>query len=178
MPEIPGMDELPPEERMKVGCLYGLGSVAVFVLAIAIACIVCLLTSCTTTKYVPVETVRTERVTQTDTIHHHDSIVNETTTIIREVDSLTMARYGIQLKDAQSAWLIQSSQLQREIDRLREVQGERVEVHDSVPVPYPVEVIKEVAQPMTWWQRLRQSVGGIAIALLLIVCGWKIYRIL
>jgi hypothetical protein len=39
---------------------------------------------------------------------------------------------------------------------------------DSIPVPYPVEVIKEVPAELSWWQRLKMKVGGAAIILCLL----------
>jgi hypothetical protein len=47
---------------------------------------------------------------------------------------------------------------------------------DSVPVPYPVEVVKEVAKPLTWWQQARMHVGGIVIFGLIIFVSAKIIR--
>ena len=48
---------------------------------------------------------------------------------------------------------------------------------DSVPVPYPVEV--KVPRELSWWQRLRMHAGGVALSLLAIWLGvkiWKIYK--
>ena len=52
-----------------------------------------------------------------DTIRQTDSVVNNQTTVIREVDSATMAQDGIRLDKAQRAWLIQNDRLSR-IERL------------------------------------------------------------
>lgn len=45
---------------------------------------------------------------------------------------------------------------------------------DSVPKPYPVETVKEVEKPLTWWQRIRIYVGGVVIVggVLVILLGW------
>jgi hypothetical protein len=56
-------------------------------------------------------------------------------------------------------------------NRLRELEhmtAQRDTVHDSIPVPYPVEVIKEVPAELSWWQRLKMKVGGAAIILCLL----------
>ena len=62
--------------------------------------------------------------------------------------------------------------LQREMEnRLRELEhitARRDTVRDSIPVPYPVEVIKEVPAKLTWWQQTRLHLANILLYLLLI----------
>lgn len=51
--------------------------------------------------------------------------------------------------------------------------------HDTLPLPYPVEVVKKVEKPLTWWQRTRLHVANIVLLLLVIYGGaklWKLYR--
>lgn len=86
-----------------------------------------------------------------------------------------MARYGIQIGAMQRAWLVQSDRLQREVERLETLSQQRDTVRDSIPKPYPVEVIKQVPSDLTLWQRIRQSVGDFAILLLLMLVGRKIF---
>ena len=63
-----------------------------------------------------------------------------------------MAEYGITLKNAERAWLIQSDRMQREIQQLRESRSDTVEVRDTINVPYPVEVVKEPSlKDKVWW---------------------------
>lgn len=141
---------------------------------IAIAAILgWLLMGCTTTKYVTVPEVHEHWQHSTDTIHQTDSIIDHQTTTIREVDSATMAQYGIQMKSLQTAWLIQTDRLQRELSELRHTRADTIHERDSIP--YPVEVTKEVPAPLTWWQQARMHVGGIVIFLLIIFVVWKIY---
>lgn len=132
-----------------------------------------LLTGCTTTKYVTVPEVHEHWHHSTDTIVKTDSIIDRQTTTIREVDSATMAQYGIQMSALQTAWLIQTDRLQRELSELRKTRTDTIHERDSIP--YPVEVVKEVAKPLTWWQQTRILVGGIVIFLLIIFVVWKIY---
>jgi high-affinity K+ transport system ATPase subunit B len=75
----------------------------------------------------------------TDSIIINDSVFDKQTTIIREVDSATMAQFGIQLKNQQSAWLIQQNQLMKEISELKQSKSDTVHIRDSIPVPYPIE---------------------------------------
>jgi len=126
--------------------------------------------SCTTTKYVTVPEVHEHWHHSTDTIHQTDSIIDRQTTTIREVDSATMARYGIQMKDMQRAWLIETNRLQRELSELRQSHTDTIHERDSIP--YPVEVVKEVPAQLSWWQRFLMHVGGITSSLLLIMAVW------
>lgn len=126
--------------------------------------------SCTTTKYVTVPEVHEHWHHTTDTIRQTDSIIDRQTTTIREVDSATMAQYGIQMKDMQRAWLIETNRLQRELSELRQTHADTIHERDSIP--YPVEVIKEVPAQPSWWQRFLMFVGGITSSLLIIVAVW------
>ena len=129
-----------------------------------------LLGSCTTTKYVTVPEVHEHWHHSTDTIHKTDSVIDRQTMTIREVDSATMARYGIQMKNMQRAWIIETNRLQRELSELRQTHTDTIHERDSIP--YPVEVVKEVPAQPSWWQRFLMFVGGIASSLLLIVAVW------
>ena len=130
--------------------------------------------SCTTTKYVTVPEVHEHWHHSTDTIHKTDSIIDRQTTTIREVDSATMARYGIQMKDLQRAWLVETNRLQRELSELRQTSTDTVHERDSIP--YPVEVVKEVPAQLTWWQRFLMYIGGITFSIAIIAAAWWIVR--
>jgi len=157
-----GMTE---EERMKVGCLHG----AAFIITTIVALLLCaLLAGCTTTKYVPVTETHTEHHWHTDTVRQRDSTLTERETVIREVDSAAMARYGIQMERNQRAWIV----LQREMEnRLRELEhraAQRDTVHDSIPVPYPL--VKEVP-------RERSTVEWVLLMSGLLAIAWIFFRI-
>ena len=47
---------------------------------------------------------------------------------------------------------------------------------DSIAYPVEVEVIREVAKPLRWWQRSLMWVGGIAILSVAVYIGIKIFR--
>lgn len=38
--------------------------------------------------------------------------------------------------------------------------------HDTIPMPYPVEVIKEAERELTWWQKVRMFAGSLMLAML------------
>ena len=152
------------EERMKAGCFQGVAFFVMIMLGLALCA---LLSGCTTTKYVPVQQQHTEHHWHTDSVKERDSIHTENTTIIREVDSAAMAKYGIQMQANQRAWLV----LQREMEqRLRELEH-MTATHDTIrdSIPYPVEVVKEVPAKLTWWQQTRLHLANILLYLLLIV---------
>jgi hypothetical protein len=163
-----GMNDV---DRMTAGCLQGVAVIVAVILGLLLCA---LLSSCTTTKYVTVPEVHEHWHHSTDTIHKTDSIIDRQTTTIREVDSATMARYGIQLKDMQRAWLIETNRLQRELSELRQSHTDTIHERDSIP--YPVEVTKEVPAPLTWWQQARLHLANIVLYLLLIILAWKIYK--
>lgn len=103
-------------------------------------------------KIVTVPEIHHEHHSHTDSVLMRDSVIDRQTNIIREVDSATMAQYGITLKEAERAWLIQSDRFQREIQQLKESRNDTVEVRDTINVPYPVEVIKEPPlKDKMWW---------------------------
>jgi len=160
------------EERMRAGCLHG----AAVIVAVILGLIVCtLLGSCTTTKYVPVTETRTEHHWHTDTVRQRDSTHTERETVVRELDSAAMARYGIQMERNQRAWLV----LQREMsNRLRELEHratQRDTVRDSIPVP--VEVEKQVPAPLTWWQQARLHLANIVLWLLAFLAVFFVVKI-
>lgn len=120
-----------------------------------------MLTSCTTVKYVPVETVHTEYVNQTDTVLKTDTVTHEKETIIREADSTLVAKLGIQLKENERAILILQRELEKQISKEMEHKTDTVIKTDSIQVPYPVE------KPLTRWQSLCIDYGKIAIGVTL-----------
>jgi hypothetical protein len=83
-----------------------------------------------------------------------------------QLDSAAMAKYGIQLKSAERAWLIKTAELQRQIERLEAMSIQKDSVHDSIP--YPVEVIKEVPVKLSWWQGLLVRLGFCSLGIVII----------
>ena len=126
-------------------CLLGIGSLFV---------------GCKNVEYVPVESSHTEHHWHTDSVKQVDSIYHEKETTIMQLDSAEMAKYGIQLKNAERAWLVKSWELERQIEALQRLTAERDTVHDSIPVPYPVE------KRLTKWQQVKVDWGGWALLIL------------
>ena len=135
-------------------CLLGIGSLFV---------------GCKNVEYVPVESSHTEHHWHTDSVKQVDSIYHEKETTIMQPDSAEMAKYGIQLKNAERAWLVKSWELERQIEALQRLTAERDTVHDSIPVPYPVE------KRLTKWQQAKVDWGGWALLVLIVLVVIAIY---
>ncbi len=138
--------DMEDDERIVNTICHIAGMVICFVIMLGL-CAMC--SSCTTTKYVPV-------------IEHH------TDTLIQ----MKIMKDSVYLKD--------STHVSEKGDTVKiehwRTEFVKKEVHDtiyisktdSIPAPYPVEVIKEVPAELNWWQRLKMKVGGAAIILCLL----------
>lgn len=135
-------------------CLFGIGSLFV---------------GCKNVEYVPVESSHTEHHWHTDSVIHKDSVIKESMTTVMQLDSAEMAKYGVQLKNAERAWLVKSWELERQIEALQRLTAERDTVHNSIPVPYPVE------KRLTKWQQAKVDWGGWALLILIILVVIAIY---
>jgi hypothetical protein len=156
------------DDRVKSGCMQ----VIIYIVAIIVGLALCaLFGSCATTKYVPVTQQHTEHHWHTDSVRERDSVDTENSTIIRELDSAAMARYGIQLKNSERAWLVQSREMEMRLRELERMTATRDTVHDSIPAPYPVEV--KVPTDLTWWQQTRLHIANILLMVLLIIAIWE-----
>lgn len=142
------------------------------IVGLIIILLLCLLTSCTTTKYVPVETNHTEHHWHTDTIIQKDSVVKESMTTVMQLDSAQMAKYGIQLKNAERAWLVKSWELERQIEQLQKMSAIRDTVRDTIQVPCPVE------KKLTKWQQEKVNWGGWAMLMVVIVSFITIWLVI
>lgn len=139
--------------------------------------VVVLICSCTTTKYVEVPVVHEIHHHHTDSIHKTDSVTKEKETVIMQLDSAAMAQYGIQLNNAERAWLVRTAELEKKLSELSEIHTDTVYQCDSIP--YPVEVTKEIPAELTWWQKTRIHAGEVLLVLLAVAAGigvWKLYR--
>ena len=73
---------------------------------VAVAVLALMMCSCKSIEYVPVVENHTEHHWHADSVKERDSTHTERETIIREVDSAAMAKYGIQMERNQRAWLV------------------------------------------------------------------------
>lgn len=119
---------------------------AEFVILIGTILALLFMTSCRSVRYVPVERVRTEYINRTDTIRETDSIIHEKETIIREADSTTLSKLGLQLKENERALLILQRELEQQKSARQEHRIDTIIIRDSVDVPVLVE------KQLTWYQ--------------------------
>lgn len=144
-----------------------------YLLTITVAALLAwLMMGCTTTKYVPVTEQHTEHHWHTDSVKERDSVHTENTTIIREVDSAAMARYGIQMQANQRAWLVLQREMEQHLRELEHMTAQRDTIHDSIPYP----VVKMVEKELNMWQKIRMHAGEAVLAILGVGVVWAIVR--
>lgn len=132
-------------------------------LAGVIICIILsvFLISCKT-QYVPVESTHTEHHWHTDSVKQIDSVLREKQTTIRELDSAAMAEYGIRLRNAERAFLVQTSEFEKQIKELMKSKSDTIIKTDSVAVPIPVE------RKLNRWEQIKMDFGAVAIGVSLL----------
>lgn len=147
-------DEMDEDERLKVAVVQCVSFIAILLLALALCA---LLGSCTTTKVVTVERVRTDTTyitkQQRDSIYIHDS------TAVEKKDSI------IKIEHWHTKYVDHAVH-----DTLYKSKT------DSIPVPYPV--IQEVAKPLTKTQKWLMGVGALAIMAMIVGLAWKVKKFL
>ena len=120
-------------------------TVLLLALAAAVAVFGLLLTGCTTTKYVPVETVRTD--TMKVTKYERDSIYIHDSTIVREKgDTMLIEKWHTKF-------------LEREVhDTLYQA------THDTIPQPYPVtKYVERKRSKIDWFFTITGIITLIAV---------------
>ncbi|MBR6375833.1 MAG: hypothetical protein IKR91_06340 [Alloprevotella sp.] len=127
---------------------------------------------------VPVPEIHNEYHFLRDSVHTRDTIENYQMTVVREVDSTTMAQYGIQLAAAERAWLVQTDALKKQIRELRESRSDTTMKHDSIPVIVPHDVVKEVPREKHWWETLLEWLGTLSLGACLLWLFIKVFPLL
>ena len=124
--------------------------------------------SCKHIEYVPIETTHTIEHHHTDSVRQVDSIFKNKETIIMQLDSEEMAKYGIRLQAAEKAWLVKTAELEKQLQKLQHTKTDTLLKVDSIQVPYPVEVVKTKTDYKGWF-----AFGGLLFLIVLYV----IYKI-
>ena len=138
--------------------------------------VLCCISSCTTTQYVPVVETHTDHHWHTDSVRQRDSTHTERETVIRELDSAAMAQYGIQMQANQRAWLVLQREMENRLRELEHMAAQRDTVRDSIPVPYPV--VEYVERKMSAIDKLLIATGILSIISVLIFTAYKLRRFL
>ena len=108
---------------------------------------VLLTASCRTTQYVPVPEYHTDTLIVTKV--QHDSIyINDSTVITEKGDTVRIEKWHTKYVEKQVHDTTYVSKT------------------DTIPQPYPVEVINEVEKPLTWWQQTRLHIANILLWLI------------
>ena len=119
------------------------------------------LVSCKTkTVVVTVPEVRTEYIVKRDSVHLHDSIYVQDSTMFAQLgDTIRIEKWHTKYVDR---W------------RDRVVSDTLIKI-DSIPVPYPVP--EYVEKPLNWWQKTKMGAGVIAMLLMLVWIVWQAAKI-
>ena len=162
---------------MKTGDRIWFVAVAVF--------LVFSFTSCRThTEYIPMQTTVTSA--STDSLEHYmrqllmmqrsvreresvstSTSIRETVVLNENGDTTRHVTHVLEETDRSRELEIENNILRAELDSLRTVKA-KVDSVDR-PVPYPVEITKEVAKPLTWWQKSLMWTGGLSLLILVIM---------
>lgn len=128
----------------RIGCLLPLGVMVAGWLAVIL--LMLSLCGCTSTRYVPVETVRTE--------WRDREVERVVTDTVR--DSRVVLVKGDTVVDVRERWHRSTVTVHDTVS---------VERRDTVSIPYPVE------RPLTRWEQTKMDFGGVALgAIVAAVC--------
>ena len=128
------------------------------IMAMIVMCAIAMIAGCKQIEYIAVPEYHTDTLRETrnirDSIYLHDSIH------VKELgDTVWIERWHTSYRDRLKTDTVYHSRV------------------DSVP--FPVEVKKEVAKPLTWWQKTQMYAGDVMLLVLFVAAGfgaWKLYR--
>ena len=145
-------DYNPEKDRQDVGHLIVGIIIGLWALFLMTMC-----SSCTTTKYVSVPEYHTDTLIQTKIVK--DSVyLKDSTHVSEKNDTVKIEHWHTEF-------------LKKEVhDTIY------ISKTDSVPAPYPVEVIMEVPAELSMWELLKMKAGGIAILLCIFAFLFWIWR--
>jgi len=117
----------------------------------AIALLFC---ACGTTQYIPIETTRTECRDNylRDSIYLRDSVF-----VKEKGDTLIVEKYSYLYRD--------------------KIVRDPIFINDTIRIPFPVEVIKEVKKPLSSWQNFQVWCGRIALAIALLAILYFVLKL-
>lgn len=125
-------------------------------LCMAVLIALSLLSSCTTTKYVEVERVRTD--TTYITKWQRDSIyLKDSTHVSEKGDTVRIEHWHTEWRDRWNRDTVYQA------------------THDTIPQPYPVP--EYVEKELSWWQRTQMYAGDVMLIVLLVLLGYGVFRL-
>ena len=115
--------------------------------AVVVMVVLAVMTGCKQVEYVAVPQQHTDTLWQSHSLH--DSIyVHDSTYVFERGDTVMVEKWHTKYK-------------------LKEVHDTTyIATHDTIPAPYPVEVVKEVEKDLSWWQQTRMHIGGVVLWLI------------
>lgn len=150
----------------------------IFAFMLAAAFIMLMLLQSCRTKYVSVPEYHKEYINRTDSFFHTDTIKEKEWMTIKEVDSVQLAKLGVQLRNIKNAYLIERNRNRERNNTTLKAKTDTVIKVDSIRVPYPVE------RKLNKWENLKMEVGGwaigglsaVVIALIAYIVTWLVRR--
>ena len=128
----------------------------VIALCMAVLIALSLLSSCTTTKYIEVEKVRTD--TTYITKWQRDSIyLKDSTHVSEKGDTVRIEHWHTEWRDRWNRDTVYQA------------------THDTIPQPYPVP--EYVEKELSWWQRTQMYAGDVMLVMLLVLLGYGVFRL-
>ena len=113
-----------------------------------------LLYSCKSVKYIPVETTKIE---YRDNLIR-DSIIRYDSVYVKDKgDTLILERYKYLYKNR--------------------IVKDSIFINDTIPIPYPVEIIKPIKAPLSSWQNFQIGCGRLALFALLLTCIYFVWKL-
>ena len=119
-----------------------------------LAAIATLLCSCKSVKCIPVETTK---------IEYRDNFVRDS---IFRYDSVFVKDKGDTLILEKFIYLHKNR-----------IVKDSIFINDTIRVPYPVEVVKQVKAPLTSWQSFQIWCGRFALFALLLACIYAVWKL-
>ena len=113
-----------------------------------------MLYSCKSVKYIPVETTK---------IEYRDNFVRDS---IFRYDSIFVKDKGDTLILEKFRYLYKNR-----------IVKDSIFINDTIRVPYPVEVIKQVKAPLNGWQSFQIWCGRLALFALLLACIYFVWKL-
>lgn len=138
--------------------------------------VMCCTSSCTTTKYVPVNQIRhittIERDTILEVVTPPESVTNTTT----DTTSVIATRYATSTATVSNGVLTHNLTQHARKDS---VKSKTIYIHVADSVPYPVEVekTKEVVPTWSWWSLGFNAIAIIALTLYIVIIIKKLISI-
>ena len=118
------------------------------------AVIATMLLSCKSIKYIPVVTTKIEYRDN----FVRDSIIRYDSVFVKDKgDTLILEKYRYMYKNR--------------------IVKDSIFINDTIRVPYPVEVIKQVKAPLTSWQSFQIWCGRFALFTLLLACIYFVWKL-